>query len=1028
MDLVRASITRPVAVLVGVILVVFFGLVGLSQMPYQLTPSVVEPDITVETTWPGATPYEVEREIIEPQEEVLKGIPGLKEMEGEAYNSLGRVTLRFRIGTIVDQALLRVSNKLDEVRSYPETAEKPVIRATGASASPVVWMVIKTVEGNPRSVYTYRTFFEDEIRQYLERVEGVADLFIGGGTLDEMHVVLKTDKLAAYGLTVKDVISALSAANVNVSLGNLGVGRRDYRVRAVAQFQSPEEIARVVLKSTGQVRITLADVAAVSYGHEKISAATAQNGQECITCGIRPESGTNVLTLTDRIEDTVNWLNENKLRPNGIYLDWVYDQRPYIKGAIGLVQQNILIGGGLAVLVLLLFLGSIRSTLVVATSIPISAIGTFILMNALGRNLNVISLAGISFAVGMLVDNAIVVLENIDRHVHLGKSRLEAAYDGTREVWGAVLASTLTTVAVFLPVVFVQEEAGQLFKDIAIAVTGAVSLSFLVSVAVIPMFSRRLLARVKAGERSGWLRRLGGLPAAGIVRLVDMSLRHWLTRLLTILCLIGLAAVSVVLLFPKMEYLPEGNRNLIISILVPPPGLSYQERKDIGDYLYNSLKPYFKADKDGYPGIDSLFYIGTEWITLFGSSSIHEQRAGELIPLFMRTMNSIPGVFGISQQAGIFQTRLGRARTIDIDLSGPSLERLVALGGSMFGRINQELGRVQIRPIPSLELMYPEVRLIPIRDRIKAAGLNETDLGAALDVALDGRKVGEFKREGHKKIDLILKDQDKDVATPEELYRSLVVTPSGRSVPVFSLTSLERTSGINVIRHLERQRTITLQVTPSKDLPLEEAIEAIQNKVIGTMRSEGQLKGIEVRVSGAADKLSQTREVLQWNFLVAALITYLLMSALFGNFIYPLAIMFTVPLAAAGGFIGLKLVNVFIAVQALDILTMLGFVILIGVVVNNAILIVHQSLNNIRLHGMERRQAVVEAVRTRLRPIYMSAATSVLGMLPLVVAPGPGSELYRGLGSVVLGGIAVSTVFTVFMIPCLLMFFIRMEK
>jgi HAE1 family hydrophobic/amphiphilic exporter-1 len=371
---------------------------------------------------------------------------------------------------------------------------------------------------------------------------------------------------------------------------------------------------------------------------------------------------------------------------------------------------------------------------------------------------------------------------------------------------------------------------------------------------------------------------------------------------------------------------------------------------------------------------------------------------------------------------------LGRARTIDLDVSGDDLNQVVQVAGAMFGMMKQEMPDAQIRPLPSLELLYPEVKLKPLRDRLKAAGMSARDLGIAIDVLMDGRKIGDFKQEGEKKIDLILKASEENITTPEELYGALVVSPKGRIIPVSSLAEFERTTGITEIRHLERNRTVTLQVTPSLERPLQEAMERIEKGVIEELRNQGMIKGVKVKQSGAADKLTVTAQALQWNFVLAAIIAYLLMSALFGNFLYPLIIMITVPLATAGGFIGLKLVNILLTVQPLDILTMLGFVILIGVVVNNAILIVHQSLNNVRYHGMNYREAVLESTKTRLRPIYMSASTSIFAMMPLVIAPGPGSELYRGLGSVVIGGLALSTIFTVFVIPSLLMFFIKMEK
>ncbi len=1031
MDIIEFSIKKPVTVIVGIILIVLFGLIGLFSMPYQLSPDVTEPEISVTTIWAGATPYEIEREIIEEQEKVLKGIPGLVEMESSSLNSLGTVTLRFKIGTDVDGALLRVSNKINEVRSYPENVDKPVISATGAATSPVIWMILKTAGDNPIPINTYRTYFENEIRQYLERVEGVADLFIAGGTEKEMHITVKPEKLAAYRLTMNDVIQVLNKENVNVSAGIMGVGRRNYRIRTVAEFKSPEDIENIVIKSTGQRRITISDIATVGFGYEKLAIAMIHNAKAGIAIGVKPEPGTNILDMTDRVEETVIWLNKTKLKPMKIYIDWVYDQRPYINGAIGLIKRNILIGGVLAILVLLIFLRSVSSTVIAASAIPISVIGTFIFMNALGRNLNVVSLAGIAFAVGMLVDNAIVVLENIDRHRKMGKSPFEAAYEGAREVRGAIFASTLTTVAVFLPVIFIQEEAGQLFRDIAIAVTCAVSLSLFVSISVIPMLSEKLfgLTHEKSAGKDNIFTGFGKRAIEFIMALVTLATKNLKTRLTTVLCLTALSLLSVIILLPKTEYLPQGNRNLIISILIPPPGLSYEEKKDIGKDVFQALEPYIGKDHNNLPGIKNMFYVGSEQFNIFGAISMHEQRAGELLPLLMKTIQSIPGMYGISLQAGIFQTRLGRGRTVEVDISADDLNRAVQIAGSMFGIISKEIPGAQIRPVPSLEILFPEIRLIPLRERLKAAGMNANDLGIALDVLMDGRKIGEFKEEGQKKLDLVLKASEEDIATPEALYRSMITTPGGKIVPVSSLAALVRTTGITEIRHLERKRTITLQVTPPATFPLQEAMEIIDSKVITAFKDRGMLEGADVGQSGVADKLTETREILQWNFLLAAAIAYLLMAALFGNFIYPLIIMFTVPLAGAGGFMGLSLVNLLSARhQPFDILTMLGFVILVGVVVNNAILIVHQSLNNIRYHNMDYRDAVLEATKTRLRPIYMSACTSIFGMLPLVIAPGPGSELYRGLGSVILGGIALSTVFTIFVIPALLMFVIKMEK
>ncbi len=1034
MDIVRFAITKPVTIIVGIIFVLIFGFIGLDRMPYQLSPTVVEPVITVTTTWRGATPYEMEREITERQEETLKGIPGLKELESNSRDGRSEITLTFRLGTNLDDALLRVSNKVNEVRGYPDNADKPVISATGAATSPVIWMTLKTEPDNPNHIDTYKTFFEDEVRQYLERVEGVADLFIGAGRAKEMHIIVDPVKLAAYQITVGELVGVLGAENVDVSSGDLDLGRRNYRIRTTGEFNTPEEIENVVIRSTGQQRVRVSDVATIMFGYEKKRATVIHNQSPAIAIGIKPEPGTNILDLTNRVEEVYKWLNENKLKEQNIHLEWVYDQRFYINSAIDLIKQNILVGGLLAVVVLLVFLRSVRSTLVVGMGIPISIIGTFVFMWLMGRNLNVVSMAGIAFAVGMLVDNAIVVIENIDRHrKELNKSPFRAAYDGTQEVWGAVLASTLTTIAVFLPVVFIEEEAGQLFRDIAIAVVSAVSLSLIVSISVIPMFARKLL-RGSGKKMPGAARKLGGIGGVlqgFFVRIVGAVIHNWATRLATI----GILTMAAVLIFsfalPQKEYLPQGNRNFILTILIPPPGLSTGEIADIGDTLFDAAAPHMGQETGGIPSIRNMFFVGTPTFMISGAMSDEWDRARELIPLFQRTVFTIPGMIGVSQQVGIFQTRIGGSNNVDVDISGADINQIVGAAGMMFGKLTEINGKPP-RPIPSIELQYPEVNIVPDRERLKANGLSARDLGIALDVMMDGRDIGDFKEEGKKKIDLILKGAQEDIQTPEELYHAPVVNPRGNVVPVSSLASLERDFGITQIRHLERNRTITLQVAPPEGVPLQQMMETIENDVVTPMREQDMLEGMTVRMSGAAEKLVQTWGALKWNFVLAALIAYLLMAALFGNFLYPLIIMFTVPLAGAGGVLGLRVLNLFQflagkPVQSMDILTMLGFVILIGIVVNNAILIVHQSLNNVR-GGMEHREAVLESVRTRVRPIYMSASTSIFGMLPLVVFPGAGSELYSGLGSVIIGGIAVSTIFTVFIIPSLLMFAIKMEK
>ena len=1030
MDLIRYGIEKPVSVTVGVILVVMFGLIGLNKLPVQLTPDVEAPQITVNTTWGGSTPYEVEKEIIEKQEEALKGLQGLTKMESSAYNSYGEITLTFLIGTDLDDALLRVSNKMNEVSDYPETAKRPVINAAGAQSSPVIWMMLKPKPDNPEPIAHYRTFFEDNVRQHLERVRGVGDLFVFGGTENELQITIDPEKLARYRVTIDQVIGAIRGANRNISAGVLGIKKKNYRIRTVSQFQKPEDALDVVIFDDGVKRVYVRDVAGATAGYKKQDVAVLHNGQPVVVIGVRKEQGANVLALTDRMEKAVEELNDGMLARQDLYIDWVYDQRPYINTSINLVKQNVLIGGILAIIVLMLFLRSFRSTTATAVAIPISVIGSFISLWLLGRNLNVVSLAGISFAVGMLVDNSIVVLENIDRHRQMGKTGAKAAYDGAKEVWGAVLASTLTTIAVFLPVIFMEEEAGQLFRDIAIAISSAIFLSLIVSVTVIPTLMNLFYRDRKPKPPNRWQKsRLGPWLSTRLHAFADLCMKNVLTRVTTVLIFTSLSVGVILWLIPSAEYLPQGNRNLILNILIPPPGYSVDKMKELGQYIYDESEPYFGEEgKDGFPGIKQMFFVGADRVTLFGGLSTSETRARELIPLFSRIMNSIPGIFGVSIQAGIFESGIGKGRTVEVNISGEDIDTIVNYARTLFGAIKGKIPTAQIRPVPSLETSYPEVKIVPIKEKLVANGLTEEELGEYVDILMDGRIIDEFRPEGVKQVDLAIKGSDREFSSPEAIMEATIVNRYGNLIRVGDVARLEYGQGMPQINHLERKRTITLQVTPPGDLALQSAMETIQNDVIDGLRKGGQLEGVEVGVGGNADKLVQARNALQWNLLLAILITYLLMAALFENFFYPLIILFTVPLAAAGGFIGIRMVNALVAPQGFDIVAMLGFIILIGTVVNNAILIVHQSLNNVRYNGMVGLPAISDAVSTRIRPIFMSATTSVLGMSPLVVATGAGSELYRGLGSILLGGLAVSTLFTLFVIPSLLAFFIGFER
>ena len=1097
MTLVDSCVNNPVKVAVGVLVVALFGVISLTQMPMQLTPEVQTPTITVETLWPGGSPQEVEQEIIQPQEEQLKSVTGLVKLSSESMESRGVITLEFQVGTDMSEALIKVNSRLQQVPQYPETADQPILTTASSTDTAIAWFILRprvadvarieafqeahpdlaaTLEPARRAVSTglrlarlkriaqehpaaaellpqgvdvmkLRRFAEDEIEAAFERVAGVANSNVLGGREDELQVVVDPRALAARSLTIEDLRIALRERNKDTSAGTHLEGKRQYVVRTMGRFESPEQVEGVVVARRDGKPVYVRDVAEVRFDYKKPDGVVQNFGTTSLAINVIREVGANVLDVMEELRDVNARINAGVLADRGLELELVYDETDYIESSVDLVNQNILIGGLLTILVLLVFLRSGRSTLILAIAIPSSIIGTFIILALLGRSLNVISLAGMAFAVGMVVDNSVVVLENIYRHYQEGMTRVQAAVKGTTEVWGAVVASTLTTLAVFLPVVFIKEEAGQLFRDIALAISSAVGLSLLVSVIVIPTAASRIL-RHRLRDAGGHViaereRRPNPLVVVlraplraldtfgrgfvamviGVNRLLQKRLVY---SLLAVLILVGGAVRIGTQIIPKVEYLPTGNQNLVFGVLLPPPGYNMDMLVSLGQRIEQDLRPYWdvdpmspEADLLEYPPIKDFFYVARGRQVFLGIRAVDPLRSAELIPLITKVGKGIPGTYTVAMQASLFQRGLAGGRTINIEISGNALPELVAIGGRIFGMCMGVLPTAQVRPIPSLDLSNPELRIFPRWDTAADLGVDATSLGYAVDAFIDGAYATDYFIGGDK-IDLSIVGAERFAGRTQDIGTIPVVTPSGNMVMLGSIADVTLASGPEQINHRERRRTITVEVTPPPEMPLEEAMDLIRSQVLDPVRASGMVSpSTTINLSGTADKLKATWDALKFNVLLALLITYLLMAALFESWVYPVVIIVSVPIGAVGGLMGLWVLNhVFGVFQPLDDRTMLGVVMLIGIVVNNAILIVHQTLANMR-DGMERDAAMLESVRTRIRPIFMTTVTTVCGLLPLVVFPGAGSELYRGLGSVVLAGLLVSTFFTLVLVPSL---------
>ena len=1009
--MIRLAIDRPVGVVVGILLVLLFGVLSVSDLPVQLTPDVSVPSITVTTTWPGAAPAEVEKEVMLPQEEVLKSVDGLDRMVGEASDGSATLTLEFEVGTSMEEALVRVSNRLSQVADYPEAAREPVL-ATADTAGPPMAVLTVTGRGD-RTPIAARTWVLESIIPRFERIPGVASVRMFGGRDTEVQVRFDAQALASRGIPVGELVVAVQTGLSDVSGGDVELGKKRFTVRTEVAPDHAEELESLVVRvqPDGSV-VRVGDVATASIGLREASRYVINDGNPSLAMLFDREAGSNVLEVTEAVIAEAERLDTEVMATRGLRLQVVSDQRAYIRGALDLVQNNLLVGGALAVGVLLLFLRSFAASGIIATAIPVCVVGTVLGMTVLGRSLNVVSLAGMAFAVGMVVDNAIVVLENIDTWRKREPDPAEAAHAATREVWGALVASTATTAAVFVPIIVWQDEVGELLRDVAVAITIAVGLSLVVSVLVIPSAAARWLGPTTPST-SALATRAGATRDALVARVrwvVASPGRSGLTVAGAVLFAGSVGATMV----PSMEYLPTGNRNFMFAVVVPPTGYGVEEMYEIGKQVQARMKPHIQGQGDAEPQIYRSFYAALPGRAFMGAGAADPDDIGPVVGLVNSLLGSVPGVMGFGSQASLFGRSLSSGRGVEIELSGADTATLVEAGQVVMGKLSEVLPTARVRPNPSLDLGGPELRILPRREVAASMGLHAAEVGAAVDAFVDGRIVGELAPVGQPRLDVVVAAEP-PAESPTALMAMPMATPDGRVVPLASVARAEETLSPTTIRRIERKRAITLEVTPPDDLPIEAALEVVRDDVLAEVALPD---AVEVSLSGAAGKLEEAQRRMLGVLGLATVISFLLLAALFEDFLAPLVILVTVPLAGAGGVLGLRAVDATLGPQPLDMLSALGFVILIGVVVNNAILIVDGALQRLR-EGHDLTTATTDALAARVRPIFMASLTSLAGLLPLVLFPGSGSELYRGVGAIVLGGLTLSTALTLVVVPAL---------
>ena len=1028
-----AIVRNGILMTVVALIICVLGILAAFRVPVQMIPDLEVRTISVRTSWPGATPQDVEKEILIEQEEYLRTLPNLQRLESSASRGSAVIELDFPFGVDMTQTLIAVNNALNQVPTYPENVDEPRVFASSFSANAFMFFGISPLPGNPRNVdmIMMRDFVDDNVRTRLSGVAGVSQVNISGGAQRQIKILLDPTRLADRELTIVDVRNAIRSRNRDVSGGEIEGGKRRYLLRTVGRFDSVDSLRELIIDRRGDSMIRLGDVAAVELDHSEIQNYAYFNGSPILFTRVNREAGSNVIDIKYAMLDAVEQVNREVLSPNGMQMQLIAEDAGYVEASIRNVWLNLTLGALFATAVMYLFLRSGRATAVGILGIPICTIAAFIGLLLAGRTVNVISLAGVAFAIGMTLDNSIVVIEAIELKRRQGLERFQAAVEGVRSVWTAVLASTLTTILVFLPILFIQEEAGQLYSDVAIAISASILASMLVAIALIPTAS----ARLSFGSENRSVD--SGAITKRILRRIDYLIATPSMRRATIGVTVVASVAVIIWLTPPAEYLPEGEEPKIFASMSPPPGYNLETMQQIGMEIQEYLQPFVNDDPvefaRGDAEVPALRYlnvaISADRLRVI-TEPIDGSQIDDLMDVVTDRFRQYPGMRAFAARGSIISSNDGGTRSINLDVSGPNLSVIYDAGLAIYRRAQDVFGNPRIQSSPSsLALSQPLLEVRPDWARAAELGLDSGQLGYTVAALTDGAFVDEYF-EGDDKIDMYLYGTTGGVTNVDDLGRLPIYTPQGSILPLDSVATIRETVDTSSIRRINAQRTVTLSIIPPPSIPLELGVEMVRNDVVTYLRGNGGFaNSVSIDISGASDQLDATKAALAANLPVSLIIIYLLLVAIFKNWGYPILIMTTIPLGIAGGIVGLALLNLVGAMlgalglggfhQSFDMISMLGFLILMGTVVNNPILIVDRAMQHIHEQGADPVTAVREAVAARLRPIAMSTLTTVCGLSPLVFIPGAGTELYRGVGAIVLFGILGAAVVSLTMLPAL---------
>jgi hydrophobic/amphiphilic exporter-1 (mainly G- bacteria), HAE1 family len=1003
MNISEIAIRRPVFTVMVTVALLVLGLMGFRRLGSDLFPDVTFPIVVVTVPYPGASPAEIESLVAKPLEDAVISMNGIDRVRTFSRDGSGQLFIIFTLGTDVKEAANEVRERVSQVRyKLPVEVKEPIISRFDVGASPVLTYNLRGMS----SLSKLREYADEVIRPALEQVDGVAAVDVRGGAKREVRVELDRAKIDALGLTPAGIVQRLRMENLNVPAGHFDEGEREISVRTIAEFASIDQIRNTIVATArdGSV-VALRDIANVSDGFADMRTRVRVNGDEAVTLEIRKQSGANTVEVAAAAKERM--LKLEKEFPEGVASSVIIDQARIVGGQVKQVEEDIVFGGLMAILVILVFMLDLRSTLISAVALPTSVVGTFFVMYALGYTLNMMTLLALSLAIGLLIDDAVVVRENIFKHLEMGKPPRQAALDGTKEVALSVLATTLTIVAVFMPIAFVEGIVGQFFRQFGITISAAVIISLFVAFTLDPMLSSRFSKGLTEKKDVFHYIKLPIEWVHGQIEQTYKAILHWAVRFKLVVGVLAVGSLFFMGYIAKLtgqEFVNSEDRGQFVVEAELPAGTSLAETAKLTESVEAEMlrNPDFKVvfatigegDQVNKVKWRIITTIKTERTATLAELKQVARTAASKLENTRVSVTDPPFVEGASTEAAIMINVRG-IEFDDIERTAGQIEKIL--------RATPGIDDIQVRYSPG----RPELAVHVDRQRAADRGLSAAEVALALRAAVEGDEAGKFRQSGQKEDVPIKVRLDESYRTDASALANVTLATSRGPVKLGDVVKIERSTGPQVIERENRNRQITIWATPV-GRPLGDVAAEFQPEIAKLQLAPGGA----VLYDGQLRMMNENNQNMGIALLLGVVFIYIVLASQFESFIHPLTIMITLPLAMVGAIMGLFLTGKTIAMGSL-----IGIILLMGLVTKNAILLVDRAIIRVREHGETPLQAILEAGPERLRPILMTSAAMVLGMWPTAVGNSEGSEFRSPMGVAVIGGVISSTLLSLIVVP-----------